>query len=101
VSTRRAFGDAVLDLFKKDDPQHFRYVVLDGDVGNSTFTELTTKAFPERSVQCWIAEMNMISVATALDRLGFTPIVSTFACFLTRAYDQLRMNNITGAKLKI
>jgi transketolase len=67
---------------------------------NSTFTEPFKKAFPERFVECYIAEQNMVSVAAGLSRLGKTPFVATFAAFLTRAADQIRMAMVSEANIK-
>lgn len=85
VSTRRALGDALVHVLDTDEPDNFKYVVLDGDVGNSTFTELSKKKYPSRFIQCYIAEQNMVSVAQGLAVLGFEPIFSSFSAFLTRA----------------
>jgi transketolase len=74
--------------------------VLDGDVKNSTFTMDFLKAFPERFVECYIAEQNMVSVAAGLSRLGKTPFVATFGAFLTRAADQIRMAKVSQANIK-
>jgi transketolase len=74
--------------------------VLDGDVKNSTFTEDFLKAFPDRFVECYIAEQNMVSVAAGLSRLGKIPFVATFGAFLTRSADQIRMAKVSQANIK-
>ena len=88
-ATRDAFGDALKDL-GADDPE---IVVVDGDVGNSTRTELFAKSFPQRAFNVGIAESNMVGVAGGLAAAGKTPVVASFACFLLcNAYDQIRMS---------
>lgn len=93
---REAFGEALV----KAGEQNEDIYVLDGDVKNSTFTQDFGKAFPERFVECYIAEQNMVSVAVALSRLGKVPVVSTFGSFFTRAFDQIRMARISCANIK-
>lgn len=97
VATRAAFGSALARVGASDT----RIVALDGDVKNSTYSEKFFKAFPERSVECFIAEQNMVGVAVGLASRGKIPFVSTFACFLTRAFDQIRMAAISQSNLKI
>ncbi|MFT7814257.1 transketolase-like protein 2 [Arapaima gigas] len=85
VATRRAYGVALAKL--GDACQ--RVVALDGDTKNSTFAEIFKKSHPERYIECFIAEQNMVSVAVgcaARDRC--VPFASTFGAFLSRAYDQ-------------
>jgi len=74
---------------------------LDAEVKNSTFSQEFLKAHPGRFVECYIAEQNMASVAVGLSRVGKIPFMSTFAAFLTRAYDQVRMAAVGRANLKI
>jgi transketolase len=97
VSTRKAFGNALSRLGSRDP----HIVALDGDTENSTYSEEFAKKFPERFVECYIAEQNMIGIGTGLSVFGLLPFASTFACFLTRAYDQLRMGAISESNLKI
>jgi transketolase len=78
-----------------------RVVALDGDTKNSTFADKFFKKFPARSTECYIAEQNMVGVATGFGTRGKVPFASTFACFLTRAYDQIRMAGISMANLKL
>lgn len=97
LSTRRAYGAALKtagDLL----PQ---VAALDGDVSNSTFSNLFQAAHPERFFECKIAEQNMISVAAGLSAAGFIPVANSFAKFLSRAYDQIEMANISRANLKL
>jgi transketolase len=97
VATRKAFG-AALAALGREDP---RIVVLDGDVKNSTYTEEFEKAVPERFFECFIAEQNMIGAAMGLAAHGRIPFAATFGCFLTRAYDFLRMAAISGSNIKL
>jgi len=97
VATRLAFGKALQKLGRMDRDM----VVLDGDVQNSTYTNQFFEEFPERSLQCYIAEQNMVSTAVGLQTHGFDVFFSSFACFLTRAYDQLRMAAYSRANLKV
>jgi transketolase len=87
VATRTAFGNALRKLADLDP----RVVVLDGDVMNSTHTEDFAKAAPERFFQGYIAEQNMVGTALGLAVNGKLPVAATFACFLSRAADFVRM----------
>ena len=95
-ATREVFGQVLTQLGEKNKDIY----VLDGDVKNSTFTEDFLKVLPERFVECYIAEQNMVTVATGLSRLGKVPFVATFAAFLTRAADQIRMARVSEANIK-
>lgn len=87
VATRTAFGTALARLGA--DPN---VVVLDAEVGNSTMTETFGKAHPERYLECFIAEQYQAGLALGLARRGKRPVAATFAAFLTRSHDQIRMN---------
>src|SRR5690606_17043276 len=88
-ATRDAFGEALRDL-GDEFPQ---VVVVDGDVGNSTKTEVFGKKYPERFFNVGIAESNMVGVAGGLASTGRTAVASSFACFLmNNAFDQIRMS---------
>lgn len=97
IATRVAFGEALIALGEcyKD------VVALDADVQNSTMTQQFGKQFPERFVQCFIAEQNMISVAVGMQRRGKVPYAATFGAFFTRAHDQIRMAAIGNAALRL
>jgi len=95
-ATREVFGEALTKLGETNQTIY----ALDGDVKNSTFTLDFLKAFPDRFVECYIAEQNMVSVAAGLSRLGKTPFVVTFGAFLTRAADQIRMARVSQANIK-
>lgn len=97
VATREAYGDGLVALGKVN-PQ---IVALDGDVKNSTFSEKFMAAFPERFVECFIAEQNMIGTAVGLATRAKIPFASSFACFLMRAYDFIRMAGIGTANIKL
>ncbi|HJQ69074.1 MAG TPA: transketolase [Blastocatellia bacterium] len=97
VATREAYGDALARLGAANN----RVVALDGDTKNSTYSEKFMKAHPERFFECFIAEQNMVGAAVGLAALGKIPFASTFACFLTRAYDQIRMAAISQSNLKL
>lgn len=87
-ATRDAFGAALKEL----GAEFPNIVTVDGDVGNSTRTEVFAKAFPDRGFNVGIAESNMVGVAGGLAAAGKIPVVSSFACFLLcNAYDQIRM----------
>lgn len=96
IATREAFGQALAALGKLDR----RLVAVDGDVENSTFTEDFQKVAPERFVEGYIAEQNMTGMAMGLSTQGRIPFVSTFACFLTRAADFIRLAGLGGANVK-
>ena len=97
LATRRAYGAALLALAEADP----RIIALDGDVSNSTFSDILARKHPDRFVECKIAEQNMISVAAGMSAAGYIPFVSTFAKFVARAYDQIEMAQITRSNLKI
>jgi transketolase len=87
VATREAFGQALRHIGETLPD----LTVLDGDVKNSTYTEFFAEAFPRRFFQGHIAEQNMVGAALGLAASGKIPVVATFACFLSRAYDFIRM----------
>lgn len=85
-STRQAFGEALLTI----DSSHI--ICLDADLSKSTMTYAFSKKFPERHLQMGLQEANMIGVAAGIANTGKTPIVCSFACFLTGRFDQIRMS---------
>jgi transketolase len=97
IATREAFGEALVRLGAADP----RVMVLDGDVKNSTYTEKFRDAYPDRFVEAYIAEQNMVGVAAGLAAQRFVPFAASFACFLTRAADQLRMAAISRSNVKL
>jgi len=97
VATREAYGSALAKLGDGDD----RIVALDGDVKNSTFSEKFEERHADRFFQNFIAEQVMIGSAMGLAARGAIPFPSTFAAFLTRAYDFIRMACISNLPIKI
>jgi len=97
VATREAFGTALLRIGTVDP----RVVALDGDTKNSTYSDKFFKKFPERSTECYIAEQNMVGVATGFAVRGKVPFASTFATFFSRAFDQIRVAGISRANVKL
>jgi transketolase len=97
VSTRKAYGEALAGLgaLRGD------VVALDGEVSNSTFAEIFAKAHPERFVEMYIAEQQMVAAAVGMQVLGWKPFCSTFAAFLSRAYDFVRMAAVSRATLAL
>ncbi len=86
-SPRDGYGEGLLDVMHKDS----KVLVLDAETNTSTRASYAKKNFPKRFFEMFIAEQNMISVASGLSNAGFKPYVSTFAAFMTRAHDQIRM----------
>ncbi len=76
-------------------------VAISGDVKNSTFSEIFGDAFPDHFYQGYIAEQNMVSVGVGLAAFGKVPFVDTFACFLSRAYDEVRMAAISRSNINL
>ncbi len=96
VATREAYGAALLKLGQVNPA----VVALDGDTKNSTFADKFAKAFPDRFTEGFIAEQNVVGMAAGLAARGKIPFCSTFAAFFTRAFDQIRMNAISGLNVK-
>jgi len=96
IATREAYGTMLEKLGASTS-----IVALDGDVKNSTFSEKFKASYPERFIDCFIAEQNMMGMAQGLASKGFVPFASTFAAFCTRAHDQLRMAGISRANIKV
>jgi transketolase len=97
IATREAYGTALARIGEAD----LRVVALDGDTKNSTFADKFFKKFPERSTECFIAEQNMVGVATGFGARGKVPFASTFAAFFTRAHDQIRVAGISQSNIKL
>lgn len=96
VATRRAFGDALGALAVRPE-----VVVLDGEVANSTYTEEFAAVCPERFFEMFIAEQQMVAAAVGLSVRGYVPFAGTFAAFVSRAADFIRMAAISGASIRI
>lgn len=97
VATREAYGTALAALGRIDS----RVVALDADVKNSTFSDRFEKLFPERFYQMFIAEQVMVGAAMGLAARGAIPFPSSFACFLYRAADFVRMAGISFSNVKL
>mgnify|MGYP005838121713 CR=1 FL=1 len=96
MATREGYGEAMKYLAKDK-----RVVILDAETSNSTYAEKMKDVAPERFFEMYIAEQNMISVALGMSKIGLTPFASSFAAFLSRAYDQIRMAQYSDPNLKI
>ncbi|GAA3504631.1 transketolase [Streptomyces prasinosporus] len=97
VATRNAFGEALAAL----GTARGDVVALDGEVGDSTRAEFFAKEHPERYFECYIAEQQMVAAAVGMAARGWVPYASTFAAFLTRAHDFVRMASISGSRLNL
>jgi len=97
VATRKAYGDALVALGARDP----RVVALDGEVSNSTYANEFARAYPDRYFEMFIAEQQLVAAATGLAVRGYRPFASTFAAFLTRAHDFIRMGAISGVDLRL
>jgi transketolase len=96
-ATRKAFGDALVALGKARGD----VVAVDGEVGNSTYTEEFAKELPERFFQSYIAEQQMVATAVGVQVRGWKPFAATFAAFLSRAYDFVRMAAVSRANIAL
>lgn len=96
AATRDGFGKALVTLGRMNNG----IIAVDADVRNSTREEWFFKEFPERSVNCFIAEQAMVGFAMGLAAKGFIPFPSSFSCFLTRAADFIRMAELSDLNLK-
>ena len=96
-ATRKAFGDALVALGRSDR----RVVAVDGEVGNSTYTEEFAEAIPDRFIQSYISEQQMIATSVGLQVRGWKPFAATFAAFLSRAYDFIRMAAVSRANIAL
>ncbi len=97
IATREAYGTALTRIGGADP----RIVAMDGDTKNSTYAEKFFKQFPERFTECFIAEQNLVGVATGFGARGKVPFASTFATFFSRAFDQIRVAGISESNIKL
>ncbi|MEW2392058.1 transketolase [Streptomyces venezuelae] len=97
VATRTAYGQALAAL----GTARGDVVALDGEVGDSTRTEYFAKEHPDRFFECYIAEQQLVAAAVGLAARGWVPYASTFAAFLTRAHDFVRMAAVSGADINL
>ena len=97
IATRDSYGNALVELGKEKD----NLVVLDADLAAATKTGVFKKAFPDRHIDCGIAESNMAGIAAGMSTAGFVPFMSSFAMFAAgRAFEQVR-NSICYPKLNV
>ena len=97
VASREAYGTGLRKLAAVN-PKVYG---LDGDVKNSTFSETIEKESPDRLIQGYIAEQNLVSVAVGMAAQELVPFAASFACFLSRAYDQVRMAAISRSNINL
>lgn len=97
IATREAYGKALSNLAKSNP----HIIALDAEVSNSTFSELVKKSSEKQFIECFVAEQNMIGMALGLSKKGFNVFASSFAAFLSRAHDQLRMASVSKANLTV
>ena len=87
IATRESYGNALVEIGK----EHDDLVVLDADLAAATKTGIFKKEFPDRHIDCGIAEANMMGIAAGLSTCGKVPFASTFAMFAAgRAFEQVR-----------
>ena len=97
TATRRAYGNALVNLGKVNES----VVSIDGDVKNSTYADSFFAAFPRRSFDVYIAEQNMVGIGIGMAARGYLPFLATFAAFLCRAHDQIRMAGYSFSNMKL
>ena len=97
ASLREQIGKTLIELGQNDKD----VVVLDAEVGNSTFTLDFQKVFPDRFFEMYISEQTMMSAALGLSLRGKKPFVATFGAFLSRAFDQIRMSSYSAPKTNL
>ncbi|QJT05066.1 transketolase [Streptomyces asoensis] len=97
VATRDAYGKALAALGSARED----IVALDGEVSDSTRAEAFAKEHPDRFFECYIAEQQLVAAAVGLATRGWVPYASTFAAFLTRAHDFVRMAAVSGAGINL
>ncbi len=97
TATRLAYGIALEKLGRVNE----NVVALDGDVKNSTYADKFFESFPKRSFQGYIAEQNLVGMGIGMAAKGYLPFVATFAAFLSRAHDQIRMAAYSRSNIKL
>jgi transketolase len=97
VATRKTYGDALTRIL----PAYPEAIVLDAETSNSTYSAKARDVDPQRYFEIYIAEQNMVGIAIGLSRVGKIPFVSTFAAFLSRAFDQIRMSQYAEVNIKV
>lgn len=94
IAVREAYGKSLANLAQANS----NIVAVDGEVSNSTKSDFVKKAKSKQFVEAYIAEQNMVGMALGLSKKDFNVFVSTFAAFLTRAHDQIRMASLSSPK---
>ena len=97
VATREAYGNTLAELAIKNN----KIIALDAEVSNSTKSEKVKSKTPRQFIETYIAEQNLIGISLGLSTKGFKPFASTFAAFLSRAHDQIRMSALSSANFTI
>ncbi len=97
IPTRTAYGHAITAVGAACK----QVVSLDAEVKNSTFAEIFEEKYPDRFFQCFVAEQNMVGMGIGFARCAKMPFISTFACFMSRAHDQIRMAAIGTSPLRL
>lgn len=97
MSTREAYGHALAELAQSNG----NIIALDAETSNSTYAEFVKKETPKQFIECYIAEQNMVSMALGFSKVGYIPFASSFAAFLSRAFDQIRMSQYSRPTLNI
>jgi transketolase len=97
VASREAYGTGLENLGSVNP----KVYAVTGDVKNSTFSETLQEAQPDKLIQGYIAEQNMVSLAVGMAAQGLVPFVDTFACFQSRAFDQVRMAGISRSTINL
>ncbi len=97
IATRSAYGGALALLAESNS----NVLAVDAEVSNSTFSEEVKKKTPKQFIETFIAEQNMIGICLGLSKKGFNVFGSTFAAFLTRAHDQIRMGSLSDANFTL
>jgi len=95
MPTRKGYGITLSNLAKSDSS----ILAIDAEVSNSTYSEEVKKTKPKQFIESFIAEQNMVSMSLGLSKKGFNTFTSTFAAFLSRAHDQIRMAAISSANM--
>ncbi|MCR4369243.1 MAG: transketolase, partial [archaeon] len=97
VATRQGYGSGLKNLAESNP----RIIAIDAEVSNSTFSEKVRESEPDQYVEAFIGEQNMIGMALGMSVKGFVPYASTFAAFLSRAFDQIRMGALSSASFTV
>jgi len=97
TATRRAYGNALVNLGKVNES----VVSIDGDVKNSTYADSFFASFPKRSFEVYIAEQNMVGIGIGMAARGYLPFLATFAAFLCRAHDKIRMAGYSFSNMNL